>query len=97
MTLTQALKNAHKTVGVLYPMGRGQSAYNTWSERHNAWWQGQPQSTARARESRCRALVAATLAELGWGATEAEWAAQDDRLTGDYRSRVRQILKRDDA
>lgn len=95
MTLTEAFRIASQQVGVLYPMGRGQSAYNTWSARHSAWWQGNPQPTAQARESRCRALVQATLVALGWDSFEAMCAAEDWRARGDYRARVRAVLAKE--
>jgi hypothetical protein len=93
MNFTEAFALANRHVGVLYSMGRGQAAYNTWSERHRAWWQGNSQPTAQARESRCRALVQATLVALGWDGFDAMCAAHDDRWRGDFRSRVRQIIK----
>ena len=93
ITMTQAFRTAKDNVGVLYSMGRGRSAYNVWSERHRAWWQGHPQPTNQARENRCKVLVYKSLVALGWDKDEAHCISEDDRFTGDYRSRVRAILK----
>lgn len=94
MTRNEAFAIARTRVGALYSTGRGQYSYNVWSEHHRAWWQSRSQPLAQARESRCRALVQATLVALGWRAFDAACAADDYHARGDYRTRVRAILAR---
>ncbi len=92
ISIARAYANARRNVGVMYSMGRGQYAFNTWSKKHNAWWQGRTRPYYQAVEDRCQALVAETLEALGYDAFDAAGHAEDCRFTGRVVERVKAIV-----
>jgi len=65
-TITAALKYARTRVTPLYGQGRGQHAFNKWSDKNQGWWQGHGMPYAAALLARRDALVCEALVYLGY-------------------------------
>jgi hypothetical protein len=93
-SITAAIKQARQHVA-LVQFGR-QWQVNTWSEKHRAWWQGQPTDYAKARATASATVVAGALQALGVEGWEA-MTLSDRHSAGSVRARVMAALREVDA
>lgn len=88
MTLTKAIHQAKQSV-TMHRFGN-QWQVNVYSDRHNAWWQGQSMVYRVAREHYSRIVVRVALEALGVDQEEAWFISEDYKASGSIVDRVRE-------
>lgn len=91
-TVSEAIKIAEKRVSQLIPTFPKQWTYNTWSDKHNAWWLHGSYTYAAAAANRRRSLITEALVALGWNEEDAYFESTQP-ASGNWKQVVRAAVK----